>query len=64
VSRSWLKADYDQALSHVLPPVSRPRLSVAILAATHLPLVNDILAVSVFNHHVAVSAILGEKSQS
>ena len=62
--RSLLKADYDQALSHALPPVSRPRSSVAILAATHLPLFNAILAVSVFNHNVAVSAIVCEKSQS
>src|SRR5262249_61524810 len=41
VSCSLLKADYDQALSHALPPVSRPRSSVAILAVTHLPLFNN-----------------------
>ena len=63
MSRSLLKADYDQALSHALPPVSRPRSPVAILAATHLPLFNDILAVSVFNHKMAETAILCEKSQ-
>src|SRR5262245_16120763 len=59
-----LKADYDQALSHALPPVSRPRSSVAILTVTHVPLFNDILAVSVFNHQVAVAAILGQQSPS
>jgi hypothetical protein len=33
-----------------------------ILAATHLPLLNDISAVRVFNPKMAATAILGEKS--